>query len=57
MKELLSDLIGPVTVIIDKVVADKDHAEKSYSPPQRLSLAGETQGAALLFSPVERWSP
>ena len=28
MKELLSGLIGPVTGIIDKVVADKDQAAK-----------------------------
>ncbi len=28
MKELLNGLIGPVTGIIDKVVADKDQAEK-----------------------------
>ena len=28
MKELLSGLIGPVTGIIDKLVADKDQAAK-----------------------------
>ena len=28
MKELLNGLIGPVTGIIDKVVADKDQAAK-----------------------------
>ena len=28
MKELLSGLVGPVTGIIDKVVADKDQAAK-----------------------------
>ena len=28
MKDLLSGLIGPVTGIIDKVVADKDQAAK-----------------------------
>ena len=28
MKELLSGIIGPVTIIIDKVVLDKDEAAR-----------------------------